>query len=200
MARQMRLQQLKDITGNFSKEQELGRGGFGVVYKAILKNGVSVAVKRLEVNPGIQDKQFKNEVNHLLGLKHQNIVQLLGYCDERQERLIYDEYQRKYICAEVQEKLLCYEYMPEGSLDGIIFDQSCGLEWCDCYAIIKGICKGLCYLHEECQRKPIIHLDLKPSNILLDDNLVPKIADFGLSRLFGEEQTRTCTTMVIGSM
>lgn len=80
-----------------------------------------MAVKRLEVNPGIHDKQFKNEVNHLLGLKHQNIVQLLGYCDERQERLIYDEYQRKYICAEVQEKLLCYEYMPEGSLDEIIF-------------------------------------------------------------------------------
>uniref|UniRef100_A0A0E0BHV2 non-specific serine/threonine protein kinase n=1 Tax=Oryza glumipatula TaxID=40148 RepID=A0A0E0BHV2_9ORYZ len=131
MARQMRLQQLKDITGNFSKEQELGRGGFGVVYKGILKNGVSVAVKRLEVNPGIQDKQFKNEIN---------------------------------------------------------------------LVVLNGICKGLCYLHEECQRKPIIHLDLKPSNILLDDNLVPKIADFGLSRLFGEEQTRTCTTMVIGSI
>uniref|UniRef100_A0A0E0R736 Ubiquitin-like domain-containing protein n=1 Tax=Oryza rufipogon TaxID=4529 RepID=A0A0E0R736_ORYRU len=75
MARQMRLQQLKDITGNFSKEQELGRGGFGVVYKGILKNRVSVAVKRLEVNPGIQDKQFKNEIN-LVVLNGVTVMQL----------------------------------------------------------------------------------------------------------------------------
>ncbi|KAB8112318.1 hypothetical protein EE612_050511, partial [Oryza sativa] len=177
-----------------------GKGGFGVVYKGILANGKPIAVKRLQVMPGIQDRQFNNEVHHLMGLKHQNIVQLIGYCDERQEKVIYDEYQKKNICAEVQERLLCYEYMANGSLDKLVYDQSHVLEWHDRYAIIKGICQGLCYLHEELENKPIIHLDLKPSNILLDDNLLPKIADFGLSRLFGEEQTRTCTTMVTGSI
>ncbi|EEC75551.1 hypothetical protein OsI_12200 [Oryza sativa Indica Group] len=200
MAWRMKLQHLKDITDQFSPGRELGKGGFGVVYKGILANGKPIAVKRLQVMPGIQDRQFNNEVHHLMGLKHQNIVQLIGYCDERQEKVIYDEYQKKNICAEVQERLLCYEYMANGSLDKLVYDQSHVLEWHDRYAIIKGICQGLCYLHEELENKPIIHLDLKPSNILLDDNLLPKIADFGLSRLFGEEQTRTCTTMVTGSI
>jgi serine/threonine protein kinase len=71
--------------------------------------------------PGIQDRQFNNEVHHLMGLKHQNIVQLIGYCDERQEKVIYDEYQKKNICAEVQERLLCYEYMANGSLDKLVY-------------------------------------------------------------------------------
>uniref|UniRef100_A0A0E0B8Q1 Ubiquitin-like domain-containing protein n=1 Tax=Oryza glumipatula TaxID=40148 RepID=A0A0E0B8Q1_9ORYZ len=117
MAWRMKLQHLKDITDQFSPGRELGKGGFGVVYKGILANGKPIAVKRLQVMPGIQDRQFNNEVHHLMGLKHQNIVQLIGYCDERQEKVIYDEYQKKNICAEVQERLLCYEYMVNGSLD-----------------------------------------------------------------------------------
>jgi serine/threonine protein kinase len=79
-------------------------------------------------------------------------------------------------------------------------DESCGLDWDRRYKIIEGICFGLHYLHEEWNPKtPIIHMDLKPANILLDVNMVPKIADFGLSRLFGEEQTRTCTTNCFGT-
>uniref|UniRef100_A0A0D3HC09 Ubiquitin-like domain-containing protein n=1 Tax=Oryza barthii TaxID=65489 RepID=A0A0D3HC09_9ORYZ len=104
MAWRMKLQHLKYITDQFSPGRELGKGGFGVVYKGILANGKPIAVKRLQVMPGIQDRQFNNEVHHLMGLKHQNIVQLIGYCDERQEKVIYDEYQKKNICAEVQER------------------------------------------------------------------------------------------------
>lgn len=79
-------------------------------------------------------------------------------------------------------------------------DESSGLDWHKRYNIIEGICKGLHYLHEGRRGALILHLDLKPSNILLDKNMVPKIADFGLSRLFGEEKTRTCTMNLIGSL
>ena len=78
-------------------------------------------------------------------------------------------------------------------------DESSGLDWSTRYKIIEGICYGLHYLHEEWQVTPIIHMDLKPANIMLDGNMVPKIADFGLSRLFGEDQTRTCTSNCKGT-
>lgn len=80
-------------------------------------------------------------------------------------------------------------------------EESHGLDWDKRYEIIKGICCGLNYLHEECPiNGSIIHMDLKPANILLDDNMVPKIADFGLSRLFNDKKTRTCTTLPLGSL
>ncbi|KAL6868297.1 hypothetical protein ACP4OV_015142 [Aristida adscensionis] len=191
---QLPLRYLRDITDNFSPERELGRGGFGVVYKGIdSQSGLVVAVKKLRPILGEQDKQFKNEANHLARLKHNNVVKLIGYCDERKAGPVYDEYQKKYTVAETQEKLLCYEYLSNGSLDNMIFDGSLVLDWEDRYKIILGICQGLYYLHEGLDHAPIIHMDLKPSNILLDKMMEPKIADFGLSRLFTEEQTRTCT-------
>ncbi|WVZ53908.1 hypothetical protein U9M48_004794 [Paspalum notatum var. saurae] len=195
------LHYLKDITDNFSPNREIGRGGFGVVYKGIeVHSGVVIAVKKLKPILGIQERQFKNEVNHLARVNHENIVKLIGYCDETKERPVYDDYRQKYVMAEVQEKLLCYEYLSNGSLDNILRDESGRLDWQKRYKIITGICQGLCHLHEGLDNNPIVHMDLKPSNILLDANMVPKIADFGLSRLFSEEQTRTYTMNVMGSI
>ncbi|CAN6361268.1 unnamed protein product, partial [Urochloa humidicola] len=116
---------------------------------------------------------------------HPNVVQLVGYCSETEEKLVL--HNGKYVYAEKSERLLCLEYLRKGSLCNHVSDASSGLDWDTRYKIIEGICNGLHYLHEEWQPStPIIHRDLKPANILLDDNMVPKIADFGLSRLFGE--------------
>ncbi|XP_039839767.1 putative receptor-like protein kinase At4g00960 isoform X4 [Panicum virgatum] len=133
-------------------------------------------------------------------LKHPNIVQLVGYCSETEKELVQLP-NGKYVYAEKSERLLCLEYMPNGSLCKHLSDASSGLDWDTRYKIIRGICYGLHYLHEEWQAgTPIIHRDLKPANILLDDNMVPKIADFGLSRLFGELQTRTITKNQYGTL
>ncbi|GJN37063.1 hypothetical protein PR202_gb25984 [Eleusine coracana subsp. coracana] len=194
------LEYLRKITNNFSDERLLGEGGFGKVYKGVLENGEMIAVKKVTSPiPGIMDKQFENEAYHLMRLKHRNIVLLVGCCSETEST--YLEYNGKYIWAEKSERLLCLEYMPKGSLRQYLSDESSGLNWDTRYKVIEGICYGLHYLHEEWQlNAPIIHLDLKPANILLDNNMAPKIADFGLSRLFSEEKTWTCTTSRDGSL
>ncbi|KAK3142987.1 hypothetical protein QOZ80_4BG0355810 [Eleusine coracana subsp. coracana] len=194
------LEYLRKITNNFSDERLLGEGGFGKVYKGVLENGEMIAVKKITSPiPGIMDKQFENEAYHLMRLKHRNIVLLVGCCSETEST--YLEYNGKYIWAEKSERLLCLEYMPKGSLRQYLSDESSGLNWDTRYKVIEGICYGLHYLHEEWQlNAPIIHLDLKPANILLDNNMAPKIADFGLSRLFSEEKTWTCTTSRDGSL
>ncbi|XP_066334887.1 uncharacterized protein [Miscanthus floridulus] len=200
---QLTFQYLKSITDNFSSDRKIGEGGFGVVYKGIeVESGAVMAVKKLRPILGEQDKQFKNEANHLARVNHHNVVKLIGYCDETKEvpLYLYYEDQKKFIVAEMREKLLCYEYLSNGSLDSIIFDESLGLNWQSRYKIIVGICQGLHYLHGGLDNTPIIHMDLKPSNILLDDKMEPKIADFGLSRFFSAEQSLTCTKNVIGSI
>lgn len=185
-------QYLEKITNNFSTERELGAGGFGVVYKGLLPNGELIAVKKTNpLTPG-SGKQFENEVHHLLSLNHPNIVRCVGYCYETQHLRL--KYEGKYIFIEASERLLCLEYMPKGSLDYHLADESRGLDWHKRYNIISGICYGLHYLHEEWQvNTPIVHLDLKPADILLGDDMLPKIADFGLSRLFSAQQTRVHT-------
>ncbi|KAG2612385.1 hypothetical protein PVAP13_4KG206925 [Panicum virgatum] len=161
--------------------------------QGVLSDGKTIAVKKLNSSsPGVKDRHFENEASHLMRLKHPNVVLLVGWCSETEN--IYVQYSGKYICAEKSERLLCLEYMPKGSLRGYLSDEASGLGWDTRYKIIEGICYGLHYLHEEWQHStPIIHMDLKPANILLDDSMVPKIADFGLSRLFSEEKTWTCT-------
>ncbi|XP_044950147.1 protein PSK SIMULATOR 1-like [Hordeum vulgare subsp. vulgare] len=178
---------LKVITRDFSADQELGRGGFGVVYKGMLQNGKMIAVKKL-FEMGVEDDQFQNEVTYLIGVKHQNIVQLVGYCAE--SRWEATRVGGRYVMAEIRKRLLCFEYLKNNSLDKHISAESCGLEWRIRYDIIKGVCSGLHYLHAECR---IVHLDLKPQNILLDDSMVPKLADFGMSRLFGQQESRVIT-------
>ncbi|KAF8711147.1 hypothetical protein HU200_029155 [Digitaria exilis] len=187
---------LEEITNGFPDERKLGSGGFGEVYMGVHKDGEKIAVKMLHNKPGLDEEQFLNEFNSLSRLQHPNIVRLVGYCHEIQKTCV--KYNGRFIFAERIRLALCIEYMPSGSLDKYLSDEYDGLHWNVRYTLIKGICKGLKYLHEEL-RPPIYHLDLKPANILLDENMLPKIADFGLSRFFADERTQI-TKSYIGTL
>ncbi|XP_048527507.1 putative disease resistance protein RGA3 [Triticum urartu] len=184
---------LEHITSGFSRGEEIGNGGFATVYKGMLDNGM-VAVKKLFGTVDLDEKKFSEEIRCLMKAKHKNIVRFLGYCADTQGEMV--DCGGKLVLADVRQRLLCFEYLPKGSLDKHITDASCGLEWRERYQIINGICDGLYYLHQ----KHIVHLDLKPGNILLDNNMIPKISDFGLLRCFDENQTRTIASKVIGTM
>nr|XP_024935249.2 cysteine-rich receptor-like protein kinase 44 [Ziziphus jujuba var. spinosa] len=176
------LRTIKVATGNFSNEYKLGEGGFGPVYKGVLSNGQEIAVKRLSSHSGQGLDELKTEVKLVAKLLHRNLVTLLGYC------------------LEDEEKLLVYEYLPNGSLDKILFDKQkqSSLEWKTRYKIMVGIARGLLYLHED-SRLRIIHRDLKASNILLDEDLNPKISDFGLAKLFAGSETQANTRRIWGT-
>ncbi|KAL1196353.1 Cysteine-rich receptor-like protein kinase 37 [Cardamine amara subsp. amara] len=176
------LQMIVTATNDFSPENKLGQGGFGSVYKGILPNGQEIAVKRLIKGSGQGDKEFKNEVLLLTRLQHRNLVKLLGFCNEK------------------DEEILVYEFVPNSSLDHFIFDEDKRqlLTWDVRYKIIEGVAKGLLYLHEDSQLR-IIHRDLKASNILLDADMNPKVADFGMARLFNMDETRGQTSRVVGT-
>ncbi|KAL0873667.1 hypothetical protein Bca101_023372 [Brassica carinata] len=165
---------LKAATNNFSTENELGRGGFGSVYKGVFSHGQEIAVKRLSGTSGQGDLEFKTEIVLLAKLQHRNLVRLIGFCIHGQERL------------------LVYEFIKNASLDHFIFDlEKCqALDWGVRYKMIGGVARGLLYLHED-SRYRIIHRDLKASNILLDQEMNPKIADFGLAKLFDQGLTMT---------
>ncbi|KAK9949607.1 hypothetical protein M0R45_005124 [Rubus argutus] len=159
-----------------------GSGGFGSVYRGKLSNGQEIAVKRLSMNSGQGDLEFKNEVLLVARLQHRNLVRLLGFCLERNERL------------------LVYEFVPNASLDHIIFDPTkrSQLDWDKRYKIILGIARGLLYLHED-SRLRIIHRDLKASNILIDAALNAKISDFGMAWLFELDQTHGSASRIVGT-
>ncbi|OWM65970.1 hypothetical protein CDL15_Pgr015395 [Punica granatum] len=159
---------IQAATNNFSADNKLGEGGFGVVYKGRLQDGQDAAVKRLFRSSAQGTAEFKNEVEVVAKLQHRNLVRLLGFC------------------MEGEEKILVFEYMPNGSLDYFLFDSEKRglLDWSRRYSIISEIAQGMLYLHEY-SRLRIIHRDLKISNILLDANMDPKISDFGMARIFG---------------
>ncbi|KAI3487660.1 hypothetical protein L1887_48358 [Cichorium endivia] len=173
---------VKTATNNFLKDNKLGKGGFGAVYKGKLGDGHEIAVKRLARDSRQGDIEFKNEVSLVAKLQHRNLVRLLGFSIEGSERL------------------LIYEFLPNASLDQFIFDPTKHtiLDWEKRYKIIKGVAKGLLYLHED-SRLRIIHRDLKSSNILLDAEMTPKIADFGMARLFNPEETEGDTNRIVGT-
>ncbi|CAN6980488.1 unnamed protein product [Brassica oleracea var. botrytis] len=173
---------LRTATHDFSPEMKLGEGGFGSVYKGVLPNGQEIAVKRLTRGSGQGDIEFRNEVLLLTRLQHRNLVKLLGFCNEG------------------DEEILVYEFVPNSSLDNFIFDEAKRflLTWEVRYRIIEGVARGLLYLHEDSQLR-IIHRDLKASNILLDAEMNPKVADFGMARLFNMDQTRGQTSKVVGT-
>ncbi|GAV89827.1 B_lectin domain-containing protein/Pkinase_Tyr domain-containing protein/PAN_2 domain-containing protein/DUF3403 domain-containing protein [Cephalotus follicularis] len=173
---------IMEATNSFAIRNKLGEGGFGPVYKGILADGQEIAVKRLSRRSGQGLVEFKNELILIAKLQHTNLVRLLGCC-------IHGE-----------EKMLVYEYMPNKSLDSIIFDESKKglLNWGKRYSIIEGIAQGLLYLHKYSRLK-IIHRDLKVSNILLDENLNPKISDFGMARIFNTNDMEVNTIRVVGT-
>lgn len=173
---------IEAATNNFSPDNKIGAGGFGDVYKGVLTNGQQIAVKRLSKSSGQGAQEFKNEVVLVAKLQHRNLVRLLGFC------------------LQADEKILVYEYIPNRSLDNILFDpnRQRQLDWTKRYKIIGGIARGLVYLHED-SRLRIIHRDLKASNILLDEDMNAKISDFGMAKILGGEQTRGDTSRVVGT-
>ncbi|XP_058180020.1 G-type lectin S-receptor-like serine/threonine-protein kinase RKS1 [Rhododendron vialii] len=176
------LTDLVEATNNFSFENKLGEGGYGPVYKGILRNGQEIAVKRLSRTSTQGFEEFKNEVMLTAKLQHVNLVRVLGFCTEK------------------EEQMLIYEYMPNKSLDHFVYDPMRGslLDWGKRVQIIEGVTQGLLYL-QEYSRLTIIHRDLKASNILLDNEMKPKIADFGMARIFQKDEFEGNTDRIVGT-
>ncbi|KAG2563345.1 cysteine-rich receptor-like protein kinase 25 [Panicum virgatum] len=166
---------LQFITENFSDKRKIGHNELGECFKGIVQ---IVVVTRLPGSLNINDGVFHQQIGNMMMARHQNILRFLGYCSHAVEKKV--EIGGDVVVAEKRERLLCFEYLSKGNLSNNLSDELSGLEWHTRYQIIKGICEGLCYLHKE---KDIIHMDLKPASILLDDDMVPKIADFGISKL-----------------
>ncbi|KAE8687042.1 Nucleotide binding,nucleic acid binding [Hibiscus syriacus] len=168
-------EELKDATNNFV--DEIGKGAYGTVFRGVISNGNgerTVAIKRLEKVVTEGERDFKNEMRAIGITHHKNLVRLLGYC--------YDGTNR----------LLVYEYMKNGSLADFFFISKLKINWEGRVEIVLNIARGLCYLHEECETQ-IIHCDIKPENILMDDKGNAKIADFGLAKLLMPNQSKTYT-------
>ncbi|KAK2633109.1 hypothetical protein EUGRSUZ_L00571, partial [Eucalyptus grandis] len=165
--------EIKRITNSF--KDKLGQGGYGSVYKGNLPNDCLVAVKILSKLRG-DGEEFINEVNSISRTSHVNIVNLLGFCFHKTKRA------------------LVYEFMTNGSLEKFIYEENysklgyCHLGWDTLYQISLGIAQGLEYLHRGCNSR-ILHFDIKPHNILLDENYRPKISDFGLAKISHREES-----------
>ncbi|KAL5815124.1 hypothetical protein ACOSQ3_025918 [Xanthoceras sorbifolium] len=170
--------ELEEATDAF--KEELGRGSFGIVYKGVLRSGSrnAIAVKKLDKLAQEREREFKTELSAIGRTHHKNLVQLHGFCDEGVHRV------------------LVYEFMSNGTLANLLFAIP-KPDWYLRVRISLEIAKGLVYLHEECN-VPIIHCDIKPQNILLDQYLIAKISDFGLSKLLLSNQSRT-RTMIRGT-
>ncbi|KAK3127344.1 hypothetical protein QOZ80_7AG0571750 [Eleusine coracana subsp. coracana] len=169
-----RYSDLQHVTNNFS--ERLNGGAFGSMFKGKLPDSTAIAVKRLDgVHQG--EKQFRAEVSTIGRIQHVHLIRLLGFCSEGSRRL------------------LVYEFMPNGSLELQLFPgETRTLSWAVRYQIALGTARGLNYLHEKC-RDCIIHCDVKPENILLDESFVPKVAGFGLAKLLGRDFSHVLTAM-----
>ncbi|XP_054815610.1 probable leucine-rich repeat receptor-like serine/threonine-protein kinase At3g14840 isoform X2 [Prosopis cineraria] len=170
------LRQIKAATNNFDVANKIGEGGFGPVYKGFLSDGTVIAVKQLSSKSKQGNKEFINEIGMISAMQHPCLVKLYGCCVER------------------DQLLLVYEYMDNNSLARALFGQEGGLhlDWPTRYRICIGIARGLAFLHEESRLK-IVHRDIKATNVLLDKDLNPKISDFGLAKLYEEDNSHVST-------
>ncbi|KAL5545119.1 hypothetical protein UlMin_008903 [Ulmus minor] len=162
---------LQQATGGFI--EPLGRGAFGTVFKGTIGQR-AIAVKQLEKVVAEGEVEFQNETRSIGRIHHRNLLHLLGYCHEGSNRL------------------LVYDYMSNGSLTNFLFNSQEKPKWDERVRIALGIARGILYLHEECESQ-IIHCDINPNNILIDESHSPKIADFGLAKLLMPDQTKTFT-------
>lgn len=170
--------ELQTATDNFSKDNLLGEGGFGRVYKGTLPNGTVVAVKQLNLSGGQGEREFRAEVEVISRVHHRHLVSLVGYCVSNQQRL------------------LVYEFVPNGTLENNLHNPDMPImDWNTRLKIGLGCARGLAYLHEDCHPK-IIHRDIKSSNILLDEKFEAQVADFGLAKLSSDTNTHVSTRVM----
>ncbi|KAJ4839329.1 hypothetical protein Tsubulata_829965 [Turnera subulata] len=172
--------EVRKITGGF--KEKLGEGGFGCVYKGKLRSGHFAAIKMLGKSKA-DGQDFISEVATIGRIHHTNVVQLIGYC------------------AEGSKRALVYDFMPNGSLNNHIFSQggSVSLSWQKLYEISLGVARGIQYLHRGCDMQ-ILHFDIKPHNILLDENFIPKVSDFGLAKLYPTKDSIASLTAARGTI
>ncbi|XP_023756267.1 leucine-rich repeat receptor protein kinase HPCA1 isoform X1 [Lactuca sativa] len=181
-ARWCSFEELKRCTNNFSEENLIGSGGYGQVYKGTLDSGHVVAIKRAQQGSLQGAHEFKTEIELLSRIHHKNVVALVGFCYEQ------------------GEQMLIYEYISNGTLkDNLTGKAGMRLDWVKRLRAALDSAKGLTYMHE-LANPPIIHRDIKSTNILLDDNLIAKVADFGLSKLLGDDSKGYVSTQVKGTL
>uniref|UniRef100_A0A0D9XQS7 non-specific serine/threonine protein kinase n=1 Tax=Leersia perrieri TaxID=77586 RepID=A0A0D9XQS7_9ORYZ len=181
-ARVFTFDELKKITNSFSEVNDIGTGGYGKVYRGVLPSGQLIAVKRSEQGSLQGNLEFRTEIELLSRVHHKNLVSLVGYC--------FDQ----------GEQMLVYEYVPNGTLkDSLTGKSGVRLDWKRRLRVLLGAAKGIAYLHE-LANPPIVHRDIKSSNILLDGNLHTKVSDFGLSKPLNQDGRGQVTTQVKGTM
>ncbi|VAH77762.1 probable receptor-like protein kinase At2g42960 isoform X1 [Triticum dicoccoides] len=176
------LRDLEFATNRFSKENVLGEGGYGVVYRGRLVNGTEVAIKKIFNNMGQAEKEFRVEVEAIGHVRHKNLVRLLGYCVEGVNRM------------------LVYEFVNNGNLEQWLHGamrQHGVFTWDNRMKVVIGTAKALAYLHEAIEPK-VVHRDIKSSNILIDDEFNGKVSDFGLAKMLGSDKSHI-TTRVMGT-
>uniref|UniRef100_A0A0R0F1Y2 non-specific serine/threonine protein kinase n=1 Tax=Glycine max TaxID=3847 RepID=A0A0R0F1Y2_SOYBN len=175
---------LRSATRDFHPSSKIGGGGYGVVYKGVLRDGTQAAIKSLSVESKQGTHEFMTEIDMISNIRHPNLVELIG------------------CCVEGGHRILVYEFLENNSLASSLLGSKgkyVALDWPKRAAICRGTASGLSFLHEEAQPN-IVHRDIKASNILLDGSFNPKIGDFGLAKLFpdnvthGISCTRICTS------
>ncbi|XP_010275348.2 PREDICTED: rust resistance kinase Lr10-like [Nelumbo nucifera] len=173
---------IKKMTRGF--KEKLGQGGYGSVFEGKLRSGHPVAIKMLDQSKG-NGQEFINEVATIGRIHHVNVVQLVGFCSEGSKRA------------------LVYDFMPNGSLEKYIFSPQENstplISWKQMYDIALGVARGIAYLHQGCDIH-ILHFDIKPHNILLDENFIPKISDFGLAKFYSTDESIVSLTAARGTM
>ncbi|KAG6408645.1 hypothetical protein SASPL_131663 [Salvia splendens] len=181
-AKSFSFEELRRITNNFSELNDVGSGGYGKVYRGTLPNGQLIAIKRAQQGSMQGGLEFKTEIELLSRVHHKNVVALVGFCFEQ------------------GEQMLVYEFIANGTLkDSLSGKSGIRLDWMRRLKIALGAARGIQYLHD-LANPPIIHRDIKSNNILLDERLNAKVADFGLSKPMNEPERGHVTTQVKGTM